>query len=251
MLFFGGSTIQAFASNDSQLPIGPDPMQIGVSSVAGQVIDATGLPVIGASVIVKGTTIGASTDVDGRFTINNIPSRENLSISVSFIGYITQEVRVTSSSPLTIVLQEDTQVLSDVVVIGYGTEKKKNVSGAVSNITSEELVRVPTENMQRALQGKVAGVQIISATGTPGGAVSVIVRGSGSISANNEPLYIIDGVQMITGDQSSGIIKSTDVLSTLNPSEIQSIDILKDGASASIYGAQAANGVVIITTKKG
>ena len=251
LFFLAGYSFRAFASNDSRSPIGPTLQQVDITSVTGQVVDAAGLPVIGASVIVKGSTNGASTDLDGRFTITGFSAQKNLILSISYIGYITQEVRVSSASPITITLQEDTQVLSDVVVIGYGTEKKKNISGAVSNISSEELTRVPTENMQRALQGKVAGVQITSASGTPGGAVSVLVRGSGSISANNGPLYIIDGVQMITGDQTSGVIKSTDVLSTLNPSEIQSIDILKDGASASIYGAQAANGVVIITTKKG
>lgn len=246
-----GTSNPAAAINDSQHPRGPEYPQADLTSVSGQVLDASGEPIIGASVLVKGSTIGSSTDIDGKFVINAIPARKEVVLIISYVGYVAQEMRVRTSAPVTVTLQEDTQLLSDVVVIGYGTEKKKNVSGAVSNISNEELSRVPTENMQRALQGKVAGVQITSANGTPGGAVSVVVRGAGSMGAKNEPLYIIDGVQMITGDHTSGIIKSTDVLSSLNPSEIQSIDILKDGASASIYGAQAANGVVIITTKKG
>lgn len=251
LFFILSTSTPVSAIEESKQPFGHELSQKDITSVSGKVLDATGTPVIGVSVLVKGTTIGSSTDIDGNFIIIGIPPRSEVILNVSYVGYVPQEIRVRSEAPLTITLQEDSQLLSDIVVIGYGTEKKKNISGAVSNISNEELTRVPTENMQRALQGKVAGVQITSANGAPGGAVSVVVRGAGSMSANNEPLYIIDGVQMITGDHTSGIIKSTDILSSLNPAEIQSIDILKDGASASIYGAQAANGVVIITTKKG
>lgn len=215
------------------------------------VVDESGLPVIGATIIAEKVEGGTITDENGKFNLSVYSDQKKVKLKVSFIGMVTQEVTATVGSPVTVTLHEDVTVLSDVVVIGYGTEKKKNVSGAVSNITGDELMKTSTESIQKALQGKVSGVQIITANGAPGGAVSVNIRGRSTFSGGTAPLYIIDGVQMVTGDQSTGIVKSTDVLSTLNPDEIESIDILKDGASASIYGAQAANGVVIITTKKG
>lgn len=221
------------------------------TTVSGTVVDESGLPVIGATIVAEKVEGGTITDDNGRFDLAVPEGVKKVKLRISFIGMTTQEVTVTAGMPVTIILREDVTMLSDVVVIGYGTEKKKNIAGAVSNITSEELTKTSVESVQKALQGKVSGVQIITANGTPGGAVSVNIRGRSTFSGGTAPLYIIDGVQMVTGDQSTGIVKSTDVLSTLNPDEIESIDILKDGASASIYGAQAANGVVLITTKKG
>lgn len=221
------------------------------TTVSGTVVDEHGLPVIGATIVPEKAEGGTITDDNGRFELAIPVGMKKVKLKVSYIGMTTQEVTVTAGMPVTITLREDVTMLSDVVVIGYGTEKKKNIAGAVSNISSEELGKTSVESVQKALQGKVSGVQIITANGTPGGAVSVNIRGRSTFSGGTAPLYIIDGVQMVTGDQSTGIIKSTDVLSTLNPDEIESIDILKDGASASIYGAQAANGVVLITTKKG
>lgn len=252
LLFFSISlfSMVAYAS----APIPPEPVektQEKKITITGKVLDETGTPVIGAIVLIKGTTRGVGTDANGEFTLPNITVGKGIYLTISSLGFLPKEVKVNSSDPLSIVLIENDRQLEEVVVIGYGTEKKKNIAGAVASISSDELSRVPIENLQKAMEGKVAGVQITSANGTPGGAVSILVRGAGTFNAKTMPLYIIDGVQMITGDQSTGIIKSSDVLSSLNPSEIQSIDILKDGASASIYGAQAANGVVIITTKKG
>ena len=221
------------------------------TTISGTVVDESGLPVIGATIVAEKLEGGTITDDNGRFELAIPEGVKKVKLKISFIGMTTQEVTVTVGMPVTITLREDVTMLSDVVVIGYGTEKKKNIAGAVSNITSEELAKTSVESVQKALQGKVSGVQIITANGTPGGAVSVNIRGRSTFSGGTAPLYIIDGVQMVTGDQSTGIVKSTDVLSTLNPDEIESIDILKDGASASIYGAQAANGVVLITTKKG
>lgn len=221
------------------------------TTVSGTVVDESGLPVIGATIVAEKVEGGTITDDNGRFDLAVPEGVKKVKLRISFIGMTTQEVTVTAGMPVTIILREDVTMLSDVVVIGYGAEKKKNIAGAVSNITSEELTKTSVESVQKALQGKVSGVQIITANGTPGGAVSVNIRGRSTFSGGTAPLYIIDGVQMVTGDQSTGIVKSTDVLSTLNPDEIESIDILKDGASASIYGAQAANGVVLITTKKG
>jgi len=220
-------------------------------TISGTVLDESGIPIIGATVMMEKGEGGTITDENGAFTFQIPGNQTKIKLKVSYVGMLPQEITATIGVPVSIILREDITVLSDVVVIGYGTEKKKNVSGAVSNIGSEELTKTSVESIQKALQGKVSGVQIITANGVPGGAVSVNIRGRSTFSGGTAPLYIIDGVQMVTGDQSTGIVKSTDVLSTLNPEEIESIDILKDGASASIYGAQAANGVVIITTKKG
>ena len=220
-------------------------------TVEGVVLDSNGEPVIGATVQRIGQTGGTVTDENGRFSLAFSDNVRRVRLKISYIGMVTQEVMAHVGSPLKVTMVEDVTTLSDVVVIGYGTEKKKNVAGAVSNVSGEELVKTSVESLQKALQGKVSGVQITTANGAPGGGVSVTIRGRSTFSGGTSPLYIVDGVQIVTGDQSTGIIKSTDVLSTLNPDEIESIDILKDGASASIYGAQAANGVVIITTKKG
>ena len=220
-------------------------------NVEGVVLDVNGEPIIGATVQRIGQTGGTITDENGKFSLSFSDNVKRVKLRISYIGMETQEVFAHVNSPLKVVMEEDVNTLSDVVVIGYGTEKKKNVAGAVSNISGEELTKTSVESLQKALQGKVSGVQITTANGAPGGGFSVNIRGRSTFSGGTSPLYIVDGVQIVTGDQSTGIVKSTDVLTTLNPDEIESIDILKDGASASIYGAQAANGVVIITTKRG
>ena len=218
-------------------------------TVSGKITEAsTGEPVIGANIQVKGTSAGTVSDVDGSFKLT-VPETGK-TLVVSYLGYNTQELPIDKTS-FTIELKENTSNLDEVVVIGYGSEKKKNVAGAVSNIGGEELSKASVENFQKAMQGKVAGVNITSASGTPGGAVDILIRGRGSLNAGTSPLFIIDGVQVTTGQQGNGILNSTDALAGLRMEDIESIDILKDGASASIYGAQAANGVVFITTKKG
>ena len=219
--------------------------------VSGQVTEAPGgEPVPFAYVAVKGLTgSGAQTDMDGRYAI--LLPEGYTTLVFSMVGLRTVEEVVNGRAVVNITMTVDLEMLEEVVVIGYGSEKKKNVAGAVSNIRSEEINKVAVENFQKALQGKAAGVQITSASGTPGGSVDILIRGRGSLNAGTSPLYIIDGVQVITGQQGSGILTSTDALAGLRPDEIESIDILKDGASASIYGAQAANGVIFITTKKG
>ena len=217
--------------------------------VSGEVTDELGEPIIGATVIVDGTQQGIITDIDGKFSFV-VKDVEKPVLKVSCVGMTTQRVPVTKDY-LNIQLTEEQLEIEEVVVVGYATTKKKEVSGAISNLGSEVIAKTQAESFQKAIQGRMSGVQVISTSGTPGGAVSIQVRGKSTIGAGSEPLYIIDGVQITAGDQSSGILKSTDILSTLNPDEIESIDVLKDGATASIYGAQAANGVVIITTKKG
>ncbi len=205
-------------------------------AIKGTVLDAQGLPVIGASVMLVGnSTTGTITDIDGNFSLT-VPAGSTLSISC--IGYATQTINVGSDSVYNVVLQEDTEFLEETVVIGYGVQKKSDVTGSVASIKSGDLSNRSTSDAASALQGKAAGVQIINTSGAPGSETQIRVRGFSSNSGNISPLLIVDGLQVKT-------------INYLDPSMIQSIEILKDAASASIYGAQAGNGVVLITTKTG
>ena len=205
-------------------------------AISGTVVDAAGVPVIGASVVVVGnTTNGAMTDLDGKFTLN-VPAGSSL--NVSCIGYATQTVAVGNQSTFNIVLQEDTEFLEETVVIGYGVQKKSDVTGSVASVRSAELSNRSTTDAAAALQGKASGVQIINSSGAPGSQAKIRVRGYSSNSGNLGPLLIVDGLKV-------------DNISYLDPSMIESMEILKDAASAAIYGAQAGNGVVLITTKTG
>lgn len=210
-------------------------------TIKGKVSDeTTGEPLPGANIVLKGTTLGTITDFDGNFTLSNIPEG-NHTISVSFMGYrtIDNDYLFVSGSTITqdFSLKEDNEQLEEVVVIGYGVQKKKLVTGANAQVSGEDLDKMKSTNALQALQGQTAGVNITSTSGQPGESMKVSVRGVGSLTGTS-PLYIVDGVQ--TGD-----------ISYLNNSDIESIDILKDAASAAIYGSQASNGVVLITTKSG
>lgn len=207
-------------------------------TVSGTVIDQTGEPVIGANVIVKGTTNGVITDLDGKFTLTNVPN--NGTISVSFIGYKDQEISVAGKSNLNVTLHEDNAMLDEVVVVGYGVQKKSDVTGAIASVGAETLTARPVNNAFEALQGKAAGVDITTSE-RPGKMGDIRIRGNRSISASNAPLYVVDGVPLMSG---SGI-------ETLNPRDIESIDILKDASATAIYGSRGANGVVVVTTKQG
>ncbi len=201
--------------------------------ISGTVKDATGEPLIGASVIEKGTTNGSMADVDGNFALTVKP---NAVLEVSFIGYKTQTINVGQTTVFNIVLVDESNVLNEVVAIGYGVQKKKLNTGATMQVKGDEIAKLNTLSPLQALQGQAPGVQISSTSGQPGSDMKVVVRGLGTVS-NSGPLYIIDGVE---GD-----------IGLLNASDIQSIDVLKDAASAAIYGAQAANGVILVTTKQG
>lgn len=201
--------------------------------VTGTVNSKDGQPIVGATVRVKGENVGTVTDLDGRFTID-VP--EGSTLIISSIGYATLEV--VASANLTIVLEEDTQVLDQVVVVGYGSQSKKNITGSISSVNADEFADRPVFSTAQAIQGKAAGVQVTQPSGKPGTEFSIRIRGTNSVNANNDPLYVIDGVP------------TTDTRG-LNTNDIESIQILKDAASASIYGARASNGVVLITTKKG
>ena len=201
----------------------------------GIVKDASGMTVIGASVIVKGTTHGTVTDMDGRFTIDGVKLGDV--IQVSYVGYKDQDVKW-NGSPLDIVLKEDAQALDEVVVIGYGTVRKADMAGAVSVMDNKAFKAQPITQVSDALQGRVAGVNVVS-DGIPGGSVKIRIRGTNSINKSNEPLYVVDGMVRESG------------LEGINPEDIQSMQILKDASSTAIYGSRGANGVVIIITKSG
>ncbi|MGY6559668.1 MAG: SusC/RagA family TonB-linked outer membrane protein [Nitritalea sp.] len=216
--------------------------------VTGVVISSEDmLPIPGASVIVKGTSIGTATDLDGAFTLN-VPEENNV-LQVSFIGMTSREVTIGNRSKVDITLDPDVETMEEVIVTGYGVQRKREVTGAVSSVKGELIENLPMQSFDRALQGRAAGVQVRSANGLPGGAVNIRIRGVGSVTAGNEPLFIVDGVQLNNQDDAS--FTQANPLAFLNNNDIESIEILKDAASAAIYGSQAANGVVIITTKKG
>lgn len=204
------------------------------STVSGVVISGTDeLPLVGVSVLVKETANGTITDIDGNFKLNVVSGQ---TLVFSYIGYVTQEIVVTDQKSLNVILKEDTEILDEVVVVGYGVQKKKLVTGATVQVKGESLAKMNTNSPLQGMQGQTPGVNISSTSGQPGSDMKVSIRGLGTVG-NSSPLYLIDGVG---GD-----------ISTLNPADIESIDILKDAASAAIYGAQAANGVVLITTKSG
>ena len=204
-------------------------------TVKGRVLDETDTPLIGVSIHIKDTSLGTITDLDGNFSIN-LPEGKN-TLEFSYIGYLPQTVKITNNLNLTIKLEPDTKTLDEVVVIGYGTIKKRDLTGAVSSVKASEITLSPGSNPMAALQGKVAGLDITQTSGQAGSGVTMQLRGNRSISADGGPLFIIDG---LPGDYS-----------TINPNDIASIEVLKDASSTAVYGSQGANGVIIITTKKG
>lgn len=223
VLFAFAATLCAFAQN---------------KTITGLVVDGNGESIIGASVLVKGTTNGIITDIDGRFTLNDVP--EAGVIQISYIGYKTQEISAKNKANLKVVLVEDNEMLDEVVVVGYGVQKKSDVTGAMIRVGSEELNSRPVANAFEAMQGKAAGVDIVS-NERPGEVGTINVRGVRSLSASNTPLYVVDGIPLMSN---SGI-------ETLNPQDIESIDVLKDASATAIYGSRGANGVILVTTKSG
>ena len=218
--------------------------------ISGTVVDETGEPVIGANVLVKGTTNGQITDLNGGFSIK--VEHASATLLVSYVGYVRQEVKATSGKILKIVLVPDANMMEEVVVTGYGTFKKSAYAGSAASVKNEKIADVPSVSFQDLLQGNATGVQFTSASGQPGSSASLSIRGMGSFNASNSPLYVIDGVPVTSGSINS--ISSDgglDAMSTVNTSDIENITIIKDAAAASLYGSRAANGVVLITTKKG
>lgn len=206
-------------------------------TITGKIIDSTGEPVIGASVLVKGTTNGVISDIDGNFTISGVA--ENATIQISFVGYKTQELAVAGKTQFNVTLVDDTEMLDEVVVVGYGVQKKSDVTGAMARVGEKELKAMPVKNALEGMQGKTAGVDITSSQ-RPGEVGGINIRGVRSIDADQGPLYVVDGMII----QNGGI-------ENINPSDIESIDILKDASATAIYGSRGANGVILVTTKKG
>jgi len=216
---------------------------IGTSSVSqqqkkvtGKVTDQSGVPIPGVAIIVKGTTTGVSTDNDGKFYFS-LPT-DTKALVFSFVGMKTQEIEVGNKTAINVVMEDETIGIDEVVAIGYGTQSKRNVTGSIETIDFNKLSAIPAAQITQKLQGQLAGVQINQTTGTPGQGMSIRIRGSASISAGSDPLYVVDGFPI-----------SADI-SIINPDEIETISVLKDAASTSLYGSRAANGVVLITTKK-
>ena len=204
-------------------------------TITGTVIDTRHEPVIGASVLEKGTSNGTITNLDGEYSLKVSPGA---TLVFSYIGYKTQEIRVSANTNINVTLAEDAEQLQEVVVVGYGVQKKSSLTGSVASVSSKEIVKQLSSNVASTLQGRTPGVDILQQAGVAGVDVNIIIRGAASFGAT-EPLYVIDGAFSNSG------------LSSLNPNDIESIEVLKDGAAAAIYGSRAANGVVLITTKRG
>ena len=221
------SPVAANAENSVQA------VQQSTKKITGTVSDSQG-PVIGASIVEKGTTNGTVTDLDGNFTLN---VKSGATLVISYIGYTTQEIATGSQSNFNVTLEEDNAQLDEVVVVGYGVQKKKLVTGATVQVKGDEIAKLNTTNALEAMQSSTPGVQITQSSTQPGKGYKVYIRGIGT-TGNSAPLYVIDGV-------------AGGSLDDINPNDIESIDILKDAASAAIYGARAANGVILVTTKQG
>ena len=206
-------------------------------TVTGIVCDSQNVPLIGATVVVKGTTNGSVADIDGKYSLT---VKEGDVLQAIFTGFITEEVTVGKTDKINFLLREDRQMLDEVVVIGYGATKKSDLTGAVTNVKMNDLKEVPAYSVDNALQGRVAGAEIMSTTGEPGATTTIRIRGTRSVEASNEPLIVVDGVVDAIGD-----------LNDINPEDIESITVLKDASSTAIYGARGANGVILVTTKQG
>jgi len=215
-----------------------------MAQVTGTVVDVNGEPVIGASILEVGTTNGTITDFDGNFTITTQP---NAVLQISYIGYKAQEVSVAGQNVFKITLHEDNELLEEVVVVGYGTVKKNDATGSVTAIKPDEMNKGIQTTATDMLQGKIAGVNIVTSGGTPGGGASIRIRGGSSLNASNDPLIVIDGLAM----DNQGIPGAASGLSMVNPNDIETFTVLKDASATAIYGSRASNGVILITTKKG
>ena len=218
--------------------------------VTGRVTDSKGEPLPGVTVLVKGTTNGASTDADGRFSLN-VP--EGSTLVFSSVGFVRQEFPVGTTTNFEVRLKDDQQSVGEVVVVGYGTQQRQELTTAVTSVGAAAIARQPVAGFDQALQGQAPGVQVTAPSGAPGAGINVRVRGNASLNLNGSPLYVIDGVPIVPAYNQEVTVGNQRInpLNTLNPNDIESIDVLKDGAAAAIYGVRAANGVVVITTKHG
>ncbi|NJB87522.1 TonB-linked SusC/RagA family outer membrane protein [Lewinella marina] len=217
--------------------------------IEGTISDESGMPLIGASVLAKGTSTGTVSDIDGNFTLT--VADEVTELVVSYTGFATRNITLDGSTTLEIILSEDAAQLSEVVVVGYGKQIRSTLTGNVAQIDGAAIENLPVSSVEQAMQGRSAGVFVQAVSGKPGGRINIRVRGSSSISAGNQPLYVVDGVPITSGTFSSPGSGSQNFLADLNPNDVESIEILKDASAAAIYGSRAANGVVLVTTKQG
>ncbi|MGM0530216.1 MAG: carboxypeptidase-like regulatory domain-containing protein, partial [Bacteroidota bacterium] len=220
------------------------------NQITGTVTNAeTEEPIPGVSVVVQSqTTIGTTTDMDGNYSLE-VPSDAE-TLVFSFVGMQTQEVSIQGRSTINVEMEPSVQEMEEVVVTGYGTTRKREFTGSMSDVQSEQLERVTMESVDQLLQGNIAGLQSSAVSGTPGGAQQIRIRGIGSINANNEPLIVVDGTPVVSGDYTR-VSTSGNILSNLNPNDIEDVTVLKDAGATALYGARGANGVIVITTKSG
>ena len=228
-------------------------------TVKGTVKDASGAPIVGAAVMLDGTTDGTITDIDGKYSLTFRPKGEKLpDLVFSSISYVTQNVRIAGRRVIDVILEEDAEQLEEVVVVGYGAMRKSDITGSVTSVKIDEDQAGQSASIDQLLQGKAAGVQVVSNSGAPDAGVNVTIRGASSFSSSTQPLYVVDGVIMNTsgavdmgsrGGTDSGDVEETNGLIGLSPQDIASMEILKDASATAIYGSQGANGVVLITTK--
>lgn len=211
--------------------------QIKQKTITGQIADDKGEPVIGASIIIEGTSQGTITNIDGEYTLANVP--ENSMITISFVGYKSLTFAANDKTLANITLKEDSELIDEVVVVGYGVQKKRDVTGAMASVDAAKIASVPVTSASEALQGRASGVLVSQDNWAPGTSPTVLIRGKRSINASNEPLYVVDGVPITGG------------LREISPSDIASMEVLKDASATAIYGSRGANGVVLITTKQG
>lgn len=214
-------------------------------TIKGKITDNSGDGLPGVNVTVKGTQKGIVSDAEGKYQLSGVPAKATLVFS--FIGYLKQEIEVNNRTVIDVVLEADVKSINEVVVVGYGTQRKIETTGSIASVKSSDLVQTPVANVAQGLQARVSGIQINQNSGSPGGNVSVRIRGTNSINGTSEPLYVVDGIQISNG----GGINDVSPLSTINPNDIESVEVLKDASASAIYGARAANGVVLITTKRG
>lgn len=221
-------------------------------TVSGRVTGSDGNALPGVSVVMKNTASadrqrGTTTDAGGRYSLPNLPATGEPTLTFSFIGYVSQAIALGSRTTLDVTLQADDRSLNEVIVVGYGTQRKVETTGSIASVKAADLIQTPVANVAQGLQSRVAGVHIVQNSGAPGGNVTVRIRGTNSINGTSEPLYIVDGIQISNG----GGITDISPLSTINPNDIESVEVLKDASATAIYGSRGANGVVLITTKRG
>jgi len=219
--------------------------------IKGKVTSAAGEPLIGVTVVIKGTTTGTSTDVSGSYTLN-VPNNGG-TLVFSYIGFVAKEVAIGNATVINVTLEADAKALEEVVVVGYGTQKKSDLTGAVTSVKAEDLKTQPLTSIDQGIQGRASGVQVTQSSGQPGSVASIRIRGGNSLQGGNEPLYVIDGFPVYSGGGlgTPGAGPNLNPMASLNPGDIESIEILKDASATAIYGSRGANGVVLVTTKSG